>query len=186
MLYIGESVGRSMPGQPEIDIAVDPLEGTNLVAHGNANAITVIAASEKGGLFNAPDTYLDKLCVGPDVAGKVDTRLSPAENLLLPWTRETVWMPEEPKRIQEHTRPLIRALGSDVALDRTRVRSPPRPRPRPSGTTTPAPPRGSGPAHTRGRGRAGRPAPCRCRPSQPGRGRRPGARRGRRMPSEGP
>ena len=83
MLFIGESVGRSMPGQPEIDIAVDPLEGTNLVAHGNANAITVIAASEKGGLFNAPDTYLDKLCVGPDVAGKVDIRLSPHENLNL-------------------------------------------------------------------------------------------------------
>jgi fructose-1,6-bisphosphatase II len=81
MLFIGESVGRSMPGQPEIDIAVDPLEGTNLVAHGNANAITVIAASEKGGLFNAPDTYLDKLCVGPDVAGKVDIRLTPTENL---------------------------------------------------------------------------------------------------------
>ena len=81
MLYIGESVGRSMPGQPEIDIAVDPLEGTNLVAHGNSNAITVIAASEKGGLLNAPDTYLEKLCVGPDVAGKVDIRLAPAENL---------------------------------------------------------------------------------------------------------
>jgi len=81
MLYIGESVGRSMPGQPAIDIAVDPLEGTNLVAHGNSNAITVIAASEKGGLLNAPDTYLEKLCVGPDVAGKVDIRLPPAENL---------------------------------------------------------------------------------------------------------
>lgn len=81
MLYIGESVGRSMPGQPEIDIAVDPLEGTNLVAHGNANAITVIAASEKGGLLNAPDTYLEKLCVGPDVAGHVDIRMTPAENL---------------------------------------------------------------------------------------------------------
>ena len=81
MLYIGESVGRSMPGQPEIDIAVDPLEGTNLVAHGNANAITVIAASEKGGLLNAPDTYLEKLCVGPDVAGMVDIRMPPAENL---------------------------------------------------------------------------------------------------------
>ncbi|HEY8135620.1 MAG TPA: class II fructose-bisphosphatase [Candidatus Limnocylindrales bacterium] len=81
MLYIGESVGRSMPGQPEIDIAVDPLEGTNLVAHGNSNAITVIAASEKGGLLNAPDTYLEKLCVGPDVAGKVDIRLTPTENL---------------------------------------------------------------------------------------------------------
>ena len=54
MLYIGEQVGIGLPGQPEIDIAVDPLEGTNLVALGLANAITVLAASEKGGLLNAP------------------------------------------------------------------------------------------------------------------------------------
>src|SRR3990170_183536 len=81
MLFIGESVGRSMPGQPEIDIAVDPLEGTNLVAMGLTNAITVIAASEKGGLLNAPDTYLDKLCVGPIAAGHVDIRLPVADNL---------------------------------------------------------------------------------------------------------
>jgi len=81
MLFIGESVGRSMPGQPEIDIAVDPLEGTNLVAMGLTNAITVIAASEKGGLLNAPDTYLDKLCVGPIAAGHVDIRLPIADNL---------------------------------------------------------------------------------------------------------
>jgi fructose-1,6-bisphosphatase II len=82
MLFIGESVGRNMPGQTEIDIAVDPLEGTNLVAMGLANAITVIAASEKGGLLNAPDTYLNKLCVGPVAAGHVDIRLEPTENLL--------------------------------------------------------------------------------------------------------
>jgi fructose-1,6-bisphosphatase II len=82
MLFIGENVGRNMPGQPEIDIAVDPLEGTNLVAMGVGNAVTVIAASEKGGLFNAPDTYLDKLCVGPVAAGHVDIRLDPVENLL--------------------------------------------------------------------------------------------------------
>jgi fructose-1,6-bisphosphatase II len=82
MLFIGESVGRNMPGQPEIDIAVDPLEGTNLVAMGLANAVTVIAASEKGGLLNAPDTYLDKLCVGPVAAGHVDIRLDPIENLI--------------------------------------------------------------------------------------------------------
>jgi fructose-1,6-bisphosphatase II len=70
MLYIGEKVGR-----PEaavmIDIAVDPLEGTNLVATGAANAITVLAASEPGGLMHAPDTYLRKLVVGPGVAGHV-------------------------------------------------------------------------------------------------------------------
>jgi fructose-1,6-bisphosphatase II len=81
MLYIGEQVGIGDPGQPEIDIAVDPLEGTNLVAMGLANAITVLAASEKGGLLHAPDTYLEKLCVGPVAAGHVDIRLSPTENL---------------------------------------------------------------------------------------------------------
>ncbi|HTC85280.1 MAG TPA: class II fructose-bisphosphatase [Candidatus Acidoferrum sp.] len=83
MLYIGEQVGRR-EGQPElqeIDIAVDPLEGTNLVAVGQTNAITVLAASEKGGLLHAPDTYLEKLCVGPVAAGRVDIRLSPTENL---------------------------------------------------------------------------------------------------------
>jgi fructose-1,6-bisphosphatase II len=85
MLYIGEQVGRRTPAgiddNPEIDIAVDPLEGTNLVAHGQANAITVLAASEKGGLTHAPDTYLEKLCVGPIAAGKVDIRATPTENL---------------------------------------------------------------------------------------------------------
>jgi len=85
MLWIGEPVGlRTTNGRddaPEIDIAVDPLEGTNLVAHGQAGAITVLAASEKGGLVNAPDTYLEKLCVGPVAAGKVDIRLPARENL---------------------------------------------------------------------------------------------------------
>jgi fructose-1,6-bisphosphatase II len=81
MLWIGERVGIGEPGLPEIDIAVDPLEGTNLVAMGLANAITVLAASEKGGLLHAPDTYLDKLCVGPVAAGHVDIRQPVAENL---------------------------------------------------------------------------------------------------------
>ncbi len=83
MLYIGEEVGRrgTRTDLPEVDIAVDPLEGTNLVAHGQAGAITVLAASEAGGLTHAPDTYLEKLCVGPVVAGKVDIRESPTENL---------------------------------------------------------------------------------------------------------
>ena len=82
MLFIGEEVGRHDEDDvPEIDIAVDPLEGTNLVAHGQSNAITVLAASEKGGLTHAPDTYLEKLCVGPIVAGKVDIRDSPTDNI---------------------------------------------------------------------------------------------------------
>src|SRR5690606_31958711 len=81
MLYIGEAGGNRDGGVPEVDIAVDPLHGPNLDAQGQANAITVLAASEKGGLTHAPDTYLEKLCVGPVVAGKVDIRLSPTENL---------------------------------------------------------------------------------------------------------
>ena len=84
MLYIGERVGRTgveREDAPAVDIAVDPLEGTNLVAHGQAGAITVLAASEAGGLTHAPDTYMEKLCVGPGAAGHVDIRLSPTENL---------------------------------------------------------------------------------------------------------
>jgi fructose-1,6-bisphosphatase class II len=75
MLYIGEKVGaKSDDGIqfPEVDIAVDPLEGTNLCATGSPNAITVLAASEKGGLLNAPDLYMEKLVVGPSCKGAVD------------------------------------------------------------------------------------------------------------------
>jgi fructose-1,6-bisphosphatase II len=82
MLYIGEQVGRH-DGDGDavgVDIAVDPLEGTNLVATGQGDAITVLAASEKGGLTHAPDTYLEKLCVGPVAAGCVDITRPPAEN----------------------------------------------------------------------------------------------------------
>jgi fructose-1,6-bisphosphatase II len=83
MLYIGEKVGRhdgTSDQSEHIDIAVDPLEGTNLVATGQGGAITVLAASEKGGLTNAPDTYLEKLAVGPVAAGCVDIRLGAVEN----------------------------------------------------------------------------------------------------------
>ena len=81
MLYIGEQVGAQTDTAPAIDIAVDPLEGTNLVATGSPNAITVLAASEKGGLVHAPDTYLEKLCVGPLAAGHVDIRDTPTETV---------------------------------------------------------------------------------------------------------
>ena len=67
MLYIGEQVGRHDGDEAvaAVDIAVDPLEGTNLVATGQGGALTVLAASETGGLTHAPDTYLEKLCRGP-------------------------------------------------------------------------------------------------------------------------
>jgi fructose-1,6-bisphosphatase class II len=75
MLYIGEHVGAKMPDNvqlPEVDIAVDPLEGTNLCATGAPNAITVLAASEAGGLLHAPDCYMEKLVVGPSCKDGVD------------------------------------------------------------------------------------------------------------------
>jgi fructose-1,6-bisphosphatase class II len=80
MLYVGERVGQG-EGHPAIDIAVDPLEGTNLCATGANNAITVLAASERGGLLHAPDLYMQKLCVGPAAKGKVHLDATPAENL---------------------------------------------------------------------------------------------------------
>jgi len=70
MLYIGEKVGNP-DAATQVDIAVDPLEGTNLVATGSPNASAVLAAAEPGGLMHAPDTYLRKLIVGPMVAGHV-------------------------------------------------------------------------------------------------------------------
>ena len=71
MLYIGEKVGRCEAGDPEIDIAVDPLEGTNLCATGAANAIAVLAAANKSGLLHAPDCYMEKIIVGPSARGAV-------------------------------------------------------------------------------------------------------------------
>ena len=79
MLYIGEKVGRGEG--PEVHIAVDPLEGTNPVAKGRANAIAVMAVSEPGGLLHAPDTYMEKLVVGRPARGKVDLDRPVAENL---------------------------------------------------------------------------------------------------------
>ncbi len=70
MLYIGEQVGNA-DAAVSVDIAVDPLEGTNLVATGSPNASAVLAAAEPGGLMHAPDTYLQKLIVGPAAAGRV-------------------------------------------------------------------------------------------------------------------
>jgi len=85
MLYIGERVGMGAKDgareYPEVDIAVDPLEGTNLCATGAANAIAVLAAAERGGLLHAPDIYMDKIVVGPSVRGAVDIDAPVKENL---------------------------------------------------------------------------------------------------------
>ena len=87
MLYIGEKVGIALKGTskdvdfPKVDIAVDPLEGTNLCATGAANAIAVLAASENGGLLHAPDLYMEKLVVGPSTKHAVSLDAPVAENL---------------------------------------------------------------------------------------------------------
>lgn len=81
MLYIGERVGRAGPGAMGIEIAVDPLEGTNLCATGAANAISVIAMGPKGSLLRAPDTYMEKIAVGPEARGVVDLGRPTSGNL---------------------------------------------------------------------------------------------------------
>lgn len=84
MLFIGEKVGLGASGAgefPKIDIAVDPLEGTNLCATGTPNAIAVLAAAEKGGLLNAPDIYMEKLVVGPSSKDAIDLDAPVADNL---------------------------------------------------------------------------------------------------------
>lgn len=79
MLYIGEKVGDG--SAPCVDIAVDPLEGTNICAKGTSGAITTIAMAPKGGFLNAPDMYMEKIVVGPDAYGVIDLDASPTENL---------------------------------------------------------------------------------------------------------
>ena len=78
MLYIGEKVGK---GGVEVDIAVDPLEGTNLTAKNMNGAIAVMAIAKKGGLLHAPDMYMDKIVVGPKAKGAIDINLPPEENM---------------------------------------------------------------------------------------------------------
>jgi fructose-1,6-bisphosphatase class II len=86
MLYIGERVGHGWqapedPSSPKVDIAVDPLEGTNLCATGQPDAIAVIALADDGQFLNAPDTYMEKIAVGPEARGVIDLRESWSWNL---------------------------------------------------------------------------------------------------------
>jgi len=87
MLFIGEKVGIAAKdparaaGVPSVDIAVDPLEGTNLCATGAANAMAVLAASDRGGLLHAPDLYMEKLVVGPAAKGSVSLDAPVSANL---------------------------------------------------------------------------------------------------------
>jgi len=82
MLYIGQKVGIGESNMPEMDIAVDPLDGTILIAKGLPNAIAVIAMGPKGSLLHAPDMYMEKIVVGPGAKGAIDIKKSPEENII--------------------------------------------------------------------------------------------------------
>jgi fructose-1,6-bisphosphatase II len=79
MLYIGEKLGNGYG--PRLDVAVDPLEGTNIVACGEWNALAVLAVADHGNLLHAPDMYMDKIAVGPESVGKISLDFSVKENL---------------------------------------------------------------------------------------------------------
>ncbi|MBI5328881.1 MAG: class II fructose-bisphosphatase [Deltaproteobacteria bacterium] len=81
MLYIGEKVGCGDGNSEEIDIALDPLEGTTITATGGPNALSVIAIAQKGNFLHAPDTYMEKIAVGPEAKGAIDLNKTPTENL---------------------------------------------------------------------------------------------------------
>jgi fructose-1,6-bisphosphatase class II len=79
MLYIGEKVGAGKGAR--LDLALDPLEGTTICAKGGNNSISVVAIAEEGNFLHAPDTYMDKIAVGPAAADAIDLAASPTENL---------------------------------------------------------------------------------------------------------
>lgn len=81
MLYIGERFGSGDDSTIELDVALDPLEGTNLCANGHNNALSVIAVAEKGNFLHAPDTYMDKIAVGPDCLGLLRYEMSTRERV---------------------------------------------------------------------------------------------------------
>ncbi len=81
MLYIGEEVGTCLKGDPEIDIALDPLEGTTICATGGPGALSVIAVADKGNFLYAPDTYMNKIAVGPKCKGLVSLEKTSTQNI---------------------------------------------------------------------------------------------------------
>ncbi|SVA12227.1 uncharacterized protein METZ01_LOCUS65081 [marine metagenome] len=126
MLFIGEEVGaaHSLADQsnpyPGVDIAVDPLEGTNLCATGEPNAIAVLAASERGGLLHAPDIYMDKLVVGPHSKEAVSLDSSVDQNLNA--ISECLGLPVRELVVVVLDRPRHEMLISDIRKAGARVR----------------------------------------------------------------
>lgn len=121
MLYIGEKVGSGTDRDPEVDIAVDPLEGTNLCAYGRPNALSVIAIAEKGKLLHAPDIYMAKIAVGPSAKGVINLDKSPTENLIAIADAKGVYVEDLTAVILERERHMdlineVRKAGARVHL----------------------------------------------------------------------
>jgi fructose-1,6-bisphosphatase II len=119
MLYIGERVGTGKG--PVIEIALDPLEGTTICATGGPNALSVIAAAEAGGFLHAPDTYMDKIAVGPEGRGAIDIDKSPTENLTSVAKAKNVAIPDLTVVILDRPRhekliDEVRASGARIKL----------------------------------------------------------------------
>jgi fructose-1,6-bisphosphatase II len=110
MLYIGEKVGSGQG--PDMEIAVDPLEGTNLCANGLPNALSVMAVGQPGSLLHAPDTYMNKLVVGTEAADVIDIRNSPRQNALA--IAKAKRLPVEELSViileRDHNQPIIQEL----------------------------------------------------------------------------
>jgi len=122
MLYIGEEVGDATADAPAIDIAVDPLEGTNLCADGKGGALAVVAMAEHGRFLNAPDTYMQKIAVGPAIGhGVVDVLRTATENLQAVARRKGVGVSELTAVILDRPRHAaliaeVRAAGARIQL----------------------------------------------------------------------
>ncbi len=121
MLYIGEKVGQGDENSPHVDIALDPLEGTTICANGGVGAISVIAVAEKGNFLHAPDTYMDKIAVGPEAKGAIDIDAPPEENIRnvakvlgKDVSEVTVVILDRPRHEELIAR--VRALGSRIHL----------------------------------------------------------------------
>ncbi|NLY66705.1 MAG: class II fructose-bisphosphatase [Tissierellia bacterium] len=121
MLYIGEQIGKATPGSIKLDIAVDPLDGTNAVAKGLSNAISVVAVAPRGCMLHAPDMYMNKIAVGPKAKGKVNLDM-PIEEMLKNLSEAlnknisdiTVTMLDRPRH--ENLIREIRRLGARIKL----------------------------------------------------------------------
>jgi len=119
MLYIGEKVGA---GGPEIDIALDPLEGTTITAKGGQNAMAVIAMTDKGGFLNAPDTYMEKLAVGPGISEDILDLDAPAAEIVRKVAKAKGSNPAEllvcilDRPRHEHIIKSVREAGARIAL----------------------------------------------------------------------